>query len=286
MKIKGWCLLMSTNSIFTMFKALIDISLVWILVYGVLKNLKNNVKMILLLKGTLIILIVKFLSDYFNLTTIGLILEYILNWGGIALIIIFQPEIRNVLEQLGKKQILTKHRSLTLDEREKMVYEIMNSIDYLQKTKIGGLIVIEREISLRDYIEKGKNLSAEISSELLISIFFPRNPLHDGGVIIQGNKIACAGAVFPISLNGKINKKLGTRHRAALGISEESDCIAIVVSEETGKTSMAINGLLNYNLSIDDARMLLIEELKPKKETLLDDEFDDEQSEGSINEEK
>ena len=277
---------MTVNSIWTMLKVLIDISLVWILIYAVLKNLKNNIKMVMLLKGALIIIIVKALSDYFNLTTIGLILEYILNWGTLALIIIFQPEIRNALEQLGKKQILTRHRSLTLDEREKVVYEIMNSIDYLRKAKIGGLIVIEREISLNEYIQKSKNLSAEISSELLISIFFPRNPLHDGGVIIQGNKITSAGAVFPISLNGKINKKLGTRHRAALGISEESDCIAIVVSEETGKISMAINGILNYNLSLDDARMLLIEELKPKKELLLDDELEEEQSEADNNEKK
>lgn len=283
---KGMVYFMTTNSLVTMLKALIDISLVWILVYGVLKNLKNNVKMVFLLKGALIIFIVKIVSDYLDLITIGLILEYVLTWGAMALIIIFQPEIRNALEQLGKKQIITNHRSLTLDEREKMVYEIMNSIDYLRKSRIGGLIVIEREISLNDYIEKSKNLSAEISSELLISIFFPRNPLHDGGVIIQGNRIACAGAVLPISLNGKINKRLGTRHRAALGISEESDCIAIVISEETGKISIAINGMLNYNLSLDDTRMLLIEELKPKKEILLDDELEDEQSEDVINEEK
>ena len=236
-----------------------------------------------LLKGIIILLIVKIISDYFDLRTTGVILEYILTWGVLALIIIFQPEIRNSLEQLGKKQIITRHRSLTLDEREKVIYEIMNSIDYLRKAKIGGLIVIEREISLGDYIEKSKSLDADISSDLLVSIFFPRNPLHDGGVIIQGNKITCAGAVFPISLNGKINKKLGTRHRAALGISEESDCIAIVVSEETGKVSIAIEGVLNYNLSIDDTRMILIEELKPKKELLLDDELDNE-SEADNNE--
>ena len=147
-------------------------------------------------------------------------------------------------------------------------------------------MVIEREISLGDYIEKSKSLDADISSELLISIFFPRNPLHDGGVIIQGNKITSAGAVFPISLNGKINKKLGTRHRAALGISEESDCIAIIVSEETGKISIAIEGILNYNLSIDDARMILVEELKPKKELLLDDELEDEPESEADNNEK
>ncbi len=274
------------NDIVTMIKAIIDISLIWILAYAVLKNLKGNVKMVFLLKGIIILIIVKLLSDRFDLKTTGVILEYVLTWGVLALIIIFQPEIRNSLEQLGKKQIITKHRSLTLDEREKVVYEIMNAIDYMRKSKIGGLIVVEREISLNEYIEKSKSLDADISSDLLISIFFPRNPLHDGGVIIQGNKITSAGAVFPISLNGKINKKLGTRHRAALGISEESDCIAIVVSEETGKISIAIEGMLNYNLSIDDARMILIEELKPKKELLLDDKLEDEESEADNNEEE
>lgn len=275
---------MTLNSLLTTFQKLIDVSIVWILVYAILKNLKNNIKMVMLLKGTLIILIIKLLSDYFNLNTTGSILEYIFTWWPIALIIIFQPEIRNALEQLGKKQILTKHRSLTMDEREKVVYEIMNAIDYMRKAKIGGLIAIEREISLNDYVAKSKTLYADISSELLISIFFPRNPLHDGGVIIQGNRITSAGAVFPISLNSKINKKLGTRHRAALGISEESGCIAIVISEETGKISIAINGILNYNLSLDDARMILIEELKPRKELLLDDTFEEEGE--SDNEEK
>ena len=274
------------NDIATMIKAIVDISLIWILTYLVLKNLKGNVKMVFLLKGIIILIVVKLLSDKFDLKTTGVILEYILTWGILALIIIFQPEIRNTLEQLGKKQIITRHRSLTLDEREKVVYEIMNAIDYMRKSKIGGLIVVEREISLEEYIKKSKTLDADVSSDLLISIFFPRNPLHDGGVIIQGNKITSAGAVFPISLNGKINKKLGTRHRAALGISEESDCIAIVVSEETGKISIAIEGMLNYNLSLDDARMVLIEELKPKKELLLDEKLDDEEESEADNNEK
>ena len=275
---------MILNDISTTVRGLIDISIIWILVYSILKSLKGNIKMVFLLKGIIIVGILKVLSEWFDLRTTKLILEYILNWGVLAIIIIFQPEIRNALEQLGKKQIITTHKSLTMDEREKIIYELMNAIDYMRKAKIGGLIVIEREISLSDYIEKSKILYADISSDLLISIFFPRNPLHDGGVIIQGSKITSAGAVFPISLNGKINKKLGTRHRAALGISEESDCIAIVVSEESGKISIAIEGVLNYNLSIDDVRMILIEELKPKKEVLLDDEF--EESEGEANEKK
>ncbi|CDE95573.1 MAG: diadenylate cyclase CdaA [Bacilli bacterium] len=275
---------MTINSVLTIIQTIVDISLVWMLIYFVLKNLKNNIKMILIFKGVLIIIILKLLSDYvFKLTTLGYLLEYVKMWGPLALIIIFQPEIRNILEQLGRKQIITNHRTLTMDEREKVVYEITNAVDYLRKARMGGLIVIEREISLNQYIERSKNLYADISSELLISIFFPRNPLHDGGVIIQGDKIACAGAVFPISLNNKINKKLGTRHRAALGISEEADCIAIIISEETGKVSIAMNGVLNYNLSLDDMRMILIEELKPKRELLLDEDLDDE-SEDAKNE--
>jgi len=275
---------MTFNGMLTLLQKIIDVGIVWALIYYVLKNLKNNVKMVLIFKGVIIIIFIKLLSDFLNLTTVGLLLEYVIMWGPLALIIIFQPEIRNILEHLGRKQILTRHRVLTMDEREKMVYEIMNSVEYLRKSRIGALIVIERDVSLNDYIERSKGLYADISSDLLISIFFPRNPLHDGGVIVQGNRITSAGAVFPISLSNKINKRLGTRHRAALGISEESDCIALVVSEETGKISIAIGGELNYNLSIDDARMMLVDELKPKREVLLDDEFEIDQKEGDDDE--
>jgi len=268
---------MTVDSITTFIKNFIDILLVWAMLYYILKNLRKNVKMVLLFKGILIILALKIISDILGLVTIGLLLDYIIEWGPIALIIIFQPEIRNVLEQLGRSQLLGRHKVLTVDEREKMVYEIASALDYLRKYRIGALIVIERDNSLNDYIEKSKKLYASISSDLLISIFFPNNPLHDGGVIIQGDKITSAGAVFPTSDNLKISKRLGTRHRAALGISEEMDCIAIVASEETGRLSIAIGGELYYNLTLDDVKLRILEELRPKKLLEVDEEDIDEE---------
>ena len=262
---------MTVDGIFSLVKKLFDVLLVWMILYYVLKNLRKNVKMVLLFKGILVIVVLKIISDIFELSTIGYLLNYVIMWGPLALIIIFQPEIRNVLEQLGRSQLLGRHKVLTVDEREKLVYEIAQAMEYLRKNRIGALIVLERDNSLNDYINKSKKLYADISSELLISIFFPNNPLHDGGVIIQGDKITSACAVFPTSDNVRISKRLGTRHRAALGISEEMDSISLVVSEETGRLSVAIGGELFYNLSIDEVKLKLLDELRPKK-MLFDEE--------------
>lgn len=256
---------MTVDQIFSLIKKFFDVLIVWFVFYYVLRNLRKNVKMALLFKGILFIFILKILSDIFDLSTLGYLLNYVIMWGPLALIIIFQPEIRNVLEQLGRSQLLGRHKVLTVDEREKMVYEITNAMDYLKKSRIGALITIERDNSLNDYIEKTKKIYADISSDLLISIFFPNNPLHDGAVIIQGDKITSAGAVFPTSDNVKISKRLGTRHRAALGITEEMDCISLIVSEETGRLSMAIGGELYYNLTLDEVKIKLLDELRPKK---------------------
>lgn len=270
------------NTILNIASKVLDIAIVWYIFYQLLKYSRNNFKLTLIFKGVLIIVILKVMSDWLKLNTVGIMLEYVISWGPLALIIIFQPEIRNVLESIGRSQLLGRHKTLTVDEREKMVYEIINAVDYMKKNKIGALIVIERDYSLAQYIEPANKLYADISSELLISIFFPNNPLHDGGVILQGDKITCAGSVFPTSMNSNISKRLGTRHRAALGISETTDSIAIVVSEETGRISIAIQSELNYNLSLDDAKMILLEELQPKKETFY--EVDNE-SEDDLNEE-
>jgi len=267
---------MSVDTILGSLMNVVDIVIVWAIFYAVLKNIKNNVKLSLLFKGILIIIILKVIADLAKLATVGLILEYVIQWGPLALIIIFQPEIRTILEQLGRTQLLGRHKVLTVDEREKLVYEVIQSVEYMRKARIGALIVIERDVSLQDYIEKATNLYADITSNLLISIFFPNNPLHDGGVIIQGDRISCAGAVFPTSNSSKLNSRLGTRHRAALGITEETDAISVIVSEETGRVSIAVKGELYYNLTIDDARILLIDELRPKQDE-FEDEYDEEE---------
>lgn len=268
------------TDIISILRKVADVSLVWLVFYLILKNLKNNVKLSLLFKGVAFVIILKFVSDWLGFTTIGVLLEYIIQWGPIALIVIFQPEIRTILDQLGRNQLLGRHKVLTVDERERMVYEIINAVDYMRKEKIGALIVIERDISLGNYIDKAKKLYADLTSDLLIAIFYEGNPLHDGGVIIQGDRITCAGAVFPTSSSQKINKRLGTRHRAALGLAEETDAICIVVSEETGRVSVALKGELLYNLTIDDTRMLLIDELRPKQDIEFsddDEEIDEEE---------
>jgi len=270
---------MNLTTLWDIFTKVLDICFVWMAFYYILKNVKNNIKMVLIVKGVIIILVVKLLSDLLNLYTVGVILEYAIQWGPLAIIVIFQPEIRSVLESLGRTQLLGRHKILTVDEREKIVYEIMRSIDYLKKNRIGALIVIEREISLEEYIRNATKVYADISDSLLETIFFPNSPLHDGGVIIQGDKITCAGAVFRTSMNPNLSKRLGTRHRAALGIAEESDAIALVVSEENGRLSIAVDGNLHYNLETDEFRMKLIEELKPKMEVFFeaDNEAEDEE---------
>lgn len=270
---------MTLTAVLSLFRKLLDVSIVWMIFYYILKRIRTNVKMVLIFKGILFIVIIKVMSDLLNLTTVGLLLEYIIQWGPIALIIVFQPEIRMVLEHLGKTQLLGRHKVLTVDQREKLVYEIIQACDYMKKARIGALIVIERDISLQDYIDKSKKLYADITSDLLIAIFFPNNPLHDGGTIIQGDQITSAGAVFPVSTDTNISKQLGTRHRAALGISSETDCISIVVSEETGRLSIAINNELHYNLTNENARIMLLDELRPKKEMVIDDDKDDEEEE-------
>jgi len=267
---------MTLSTIWSVITKIIDISVVWLIFYFILKNIKNNVKMVLILKGVVLILAIKLASNLLNLYTVGLLLEYVIAWGPLAIIVIFQPEIRGVLESIGRSQLLGRHKILTVDERERVVYEIMDAVEYLKRGRIGALIVIERDVTLQEYIEPATKIYADLSGSLLQTVFFPNNPLHDGGVIVQGDRITCAGAVFKTSMDQSISKRLGTRHRAALGIAEETDAIALVVSEETGRISVAVDGELRYNLTLDEFRMTLVDELKPKAEMFYEADNDEE----------
>ncbi len=254
---------MTVESLSEIIRKLLDVLLVWALFYFILKSLRKNMKMVMLFKGILVIALTKVLSSWLDLVTIGYFIDYVIEWAPLALIVIFQPEIRDALEQLGRAQFFRKKRSLSLSELERSIQEIVNAADYIRKMRMGALIVIERDNSLGNYVEKAQKVYADISASLLASIFFKNNPLHDGGVIIEGDKIVCAGAVFPTSDSLAISKRLGTRHRAALGIAERTDCVALIVSEETGRMSIAMNGELVYNLSLDEVRIRLLDALAP-----------------------
>ena len=168
---------------------------------------------------------------------------------------------------------------MSTGEKEKIINEIMKAMDYFRRNKIGALIVIEREVSLQEYISNSTKIYGDVSEALLESLFYPNSALHDGGVIIQGDKITCAGSVFKTSMNQNLSKKLGTRHRAALGIAEESDALALVASEETGRLSIAKDSELHYNLTNEEFRTILLDELNNKSDIFFDaDDVEEDQN--------
>lgn len=238
----------------------IDILLVTYVIYKLIMVIKGT-KAVQLLKGIFVVLIVTLISDKFHLQTLNWMMEQVLIWGVVAFVIIFQPELRRALEQLGRGRFFSRTSYQEDEEQEKMVESIVKATDYMAKRRIGALISIERETGLADYIETGIPLNANISSELLINIFIPNTPLHDGAVILQKNMVAAAACYLPLSESPFISKELGTRHRAALGISEVTDSLTVIVSEETGAISLTKNGELHRDLKLDKFRELLSGEL-------------------------
>ncbi|WLR51007.1 diadenylate cyclase CdaA [Bacillus tianshenii] len=239
-------------SILNYLGAIIDILLVSFVIYKLIMIIRGT-KAVQLLKGIFVIIGVWFLSSFFGLTTLQWLMNQALTWGFLAIIIIFQPELRRALEQLGRGRIFA--RSAVIDEEDTVnsIDEILKAVDYMAKRRIGALLTIERATGMGDYIETGIPLHAKISSQLLINIFIPNTPLHDGAVILKQNQIKAAACYLPLSESPFISKELGTRHRAALGISEVTDGITIVVSEETGHVSLTKNGELHRGL---DKKML------------------------------
>ncbi|AYA74157.1 TIGR00159 family protein [Bacillus sp. Y1] len=246
----------------------IDILLVWYVIYKLIMVIKGT-KAVQLLKGIFVILMVTVISDWFSLKTLNWMMEQILLWGVLGIIIIFQPELRRALEQLGRGRFFSRTGVQEEEEQEKMVEAITKATDYMAKRRIGALMSIERETGMGDYIETGIGLQAKISSELLINIFIPNTPLHDGAVIIQKNMIAAAACYLPLSESPFISKELGTRHRAALGISEVTDSVTVIVSEETGAISLTKNGELHRDLKLEQFKQMLANEfiipMKPKQ---------------------
>jgi len=243
---------------------LLDILVVWYVFYK-LMMLVRGTKAVQLFKGVVIIILIKVLSAWLGLHTVSWIMDQIINWGVIGIIVVFQPEIRRGLEHLGRGYIFGTNRSQSEDEK-KLVAALDKAIQYMSKRRIGALISIQMNTGLEDYIETGIDLDAEVTGELLINIFIPNTPLHDGAVIIRNNKVAVAAAYLPLSESNLIPKELGTRHRAAVGISEVTDALTIVVSEETGGVTITKNSELIRDLSREDYLKFLKNELIPKED--------------------
>ncbi len=246
--------------------SIFDVIIVVFLLYWCVKVVKGS-RAWQLIKGIAFLVIVTWLSGILNLKILNSILTGIMNWGVIAIFIIFQPELRRALEQLGTNKF-TRFFGFDNDIASKTkedIYKIVIAATELSKTKTGALIVIERDIAIRDIIGTGVPMEADVSPQLLVNIFVPKTPLHDGAVIISNNKIAAAACVLPLSDDTDIAKELGTRHRAAIGISKESDSIVVVVSEETGKISVAKDGTLIADVREDVLKKILISNIVTKR---------------------
>lgn len=230
---------------------LIDVIVVAFLVYFLI-NLIKETRGMQLFKGLIFIGVVFLISTIFKLTALNYILATTVQIGLFALVVIFQPELRNILERLGRFSLITNIISASGNEEKKIISEtikaVVTSAENMSRTRTGALMVLERETRLGEYLSTGTLINADVSSRLLENIFVPNTPLHDGAVIIRNDKIITAGCVLPLTANNNISPDLGTRHRAAIGLSEATDAVVVVVSEESGKISVAMNGTLTRNL--------------------------------------
>lgn len=237
---------------------LLDILVVWYLIYLLLMNARGS-QIMNLLKGVGIIITAKFITGLIGLHTVDWLIGQVLSWGVVALIILFQPELRRALEVIGRD--LFRNKRYTKNASVKMVEELEKSLYYMSRRKIGALISIEGTDSLEEYVATGIPLKAETSNQLLINIFIPNTPLHDGAVIIKDFKIMAASCYLPLSNSTHIPKELGTRHRAAIGLSELTDAVTLIVSEETGDISIAVGDELYRGVQGEELTDLLMKYL-------------------------
>ena len=246
---------------------ILDITIVVFLAYQLLRIVKDS-RAWQLVKGIALLIVATALSELLNLKILNYLLSMIMDWGVILIIIIFQPEIRRALEQLGGTNRFTRFFGFDKDiitKTKEDIYKIVIAVYELAKNKTGALIVIERDIQIKDIIATGIPMNSEVSPQLLVNIFVPNTPLHDGAVVISNNKIAAAACMLPLASDQDIAKELGTRHRAGIGISKESDSIAIIVSEETGKVSVAKDGTLIADVREDVLKKILISNIVTKR---------------------
>ena len=252
----------------TRFTDILDVALMAFLLYKLLTLLKTT-SGTNLLKGVLIFLAVLFLSSILHLNGISFILSRMLEWGVLALIILFQPEIRRVLEQVGSQRLKFLNlfsREGTVSEMERTIAQTVLACTEMSRSRTGALIVFEQKIQLDDMVRSGTVLDAAVSSELLKNIFFVKAPMHDGAVIIRHGRLLGAGCMLPLSKNVNLSRDLGMRHRAGIGMSENSDAVVVIVSEETGSISVAIGGMLRRHLMPETLENILRNELMPQEE--------------------
>lgn len=236
-----------------------DVLIIAFVFYQLLKLIKET-RAEQIVKGFIIILIISKLSEWMRLYSVNYILQSTFTIGLIALVIIFQPELRKALERVGNTKLFSGSRK-TLFQDEKEIDSIIEAATTLSRKKVGALMVIERQIGINDIIETGNTIDAKISADLIMNIFYPKSPLHDGAVVIKNNRIMAASCMLPLTTNKFVSKDLGTRHRAALGMNESSDAFVIVVSEETGAISVASDGKFKRFLDAQSLKELMLESL-------------------------
>ena len=255
------------------FKDAVDIIIVAFLIYGVVKLVRET-RAGQLVKGLFLLVVLFIISSYFNLVMVSRVLAYFFQFAFVAILILFQPEIRKALEQVGRNNVgqsiaavvTGRDRSYDRAQIRKAINAVVDGVGILQQLKMGALIVFERKTKLGDIIETGTQINCEPSGQIVGNIFFNKAPLHDGAMIIRDGMIHAAGCILPLTKNTSVSAELGTRHRAALGVSEESDAVVVVVSEETGQISVAVNGVLACRFTRDTLRDVLEGYLIPQEE--------------------
>lgn len=255
------------------FKDAVDIIIVAFLIYGVVKLVRET-RAGQLVKGLFLLVILFIISSYFNLVMVSRVLAYFFQFAFVAILIVFQPEIRKALEQVGRNNVgqsiaavvTGRDRSYDRAQIRKAINAVVDGVGILQQLKMGALIVFERKTKLGDIIETGTQINCEPSGQIVGNIFFNKAPLHDGAMIIRDGMIHAAGCILPLTKNTSVSAELGTRHRAALGVSEESDAVVVAVSEETGQISVAVNGVLARRFTRDTLRDVLEGYLIPQEE--------------------